>query len=65
MGYSWSQQDESVGAGFKRMATEQIAKAVLNADAVNDPPAGRIQSARRSRLPHLASINEALEPRQG
>lgn len=47
MGYSWSQQDESVGAGFKRVAAEQIAKAVLNADAVNDPPAGRIHSARR------------------
>lgn len=47
MGYSWSQQDESVGAGFKRIATEQIAKAVLNADAVNDPPAGRIHAARR------------------
>lgn len=47
MGYSWSQQDESVGAGFLRIATEQIAKAVLNADAVDDPPAGRIHSARR------------------
>lgn len=47
MGYSWSQQDESVAAGFLRIATEQIAKAILNADAVNDPPAGRIHSARR------------------
>ncbi|HEY9010239.1 MAG TPA: CHAD domain-containing protein [Devosia sp.] len=47
MGYSWSQQDETVGAGFKRIATEQIAKAVHNADAVNDPPARRIHAARR------------------
>lgn len=47
MGYSWSQQDQSVGAGFQRIATEQIAKAIINADAVGDPPAGRIHSARR------------------
>lgn len=47
MGYAWSQQDESVGAGFLRIATEQIAKAIRNADAVGDPPAGRIHSARR------------------
>ena len=48
MGYSWSQQDESVGAGFVRIATEQLAKAALNADAVGDPPAGRIHAARRN-----------------
>ncbi len=47
MGYAWSQQDESVGAGFLRIATEQVAKAILNADAIGEPPAGRIHSARR------------------
>lgn len=47
MAYAWSQQDESVGGGFLRIATEQLAKAVLNADAVGDPPARRIHSARR------------------
>ena len=47
MGYAWSQQDESVGAGFIRITSEQIAKAILYADAVGDPPAERIHSARR------------------
>lgn len=47
MGYAWSQQDESVAAGFLRIATEQVAKAILNADAVGDAPARRIHSARR------------------
>jgi len=47
MGYSWSRQDASVGAGFLRIATEQMAKAVLNADAVGNPPAERIHAARR------------------
>ena len=47
MGYAWSQQDESVGAGFLRMATEQMAMAIRNADAIGDAPAGRIHSARR------------------
>lgn len=47
MGYAWSQQDELVGAGFRRIATEQMTKSILNADAVGDPPAGRIHSARR------------------
>lgn len=47
MGYCWVRQDVSVGDGFARIATEQAAKAVLNADAVGDPPADRIHSARR------------------
>lgn len=47
MAYAWSQQDESIGAGVLRIATEQVAKAVLNADALSAPPAGRIHAARR------------------
>lgn len=47
MGYAWSQRDESIGAGVLRIATEQVAKAILSADALSDPPAGRIHSARR------------------
>ena len=47
MGYAWSQQDESVGAGFLRIATEQMAKSILNADAIGEAPARRIHSARR------------------
>jgi CHAD domain-containing protein len=47
MAYCWVTQDSSVGDGFARIATEQAAKAVLNADAVGDPPADRIHAARR------------------
>ena len=47
MGYAWSQQDESIGAGVLRIATEQVAKAILSVDALSDPPAVRIHAARR------------------
>lgn len=47
MAYGWSQQDETIGAGVRRIATEQVGKAIANADTVSDPPSGRIHSARR------------------
>ncbi|MBU1306295.1 MAG: CHAD domain-containing protein, partial [Alphaproteobacteria bacterium] len=47
MGYRWSIDDASVRSGFLRIASEQMAKAVLRADAVDDPPAARIHAARR------------------
>jgi CHAD domain-containing protein len=61
MGYSWSQQDETVGGGMLRIASEQIAKAILSADALDEPPARRIHAARR-RCKRLRGLFRLVRP---
>jgi hypothetical protein len=47
MGFQWSADDTSIGAGFVRIAREQIDKAIAIADDTDEPPARRVHEARR------------------
>jgi CHAD domain-containing protein len=46
MGYGWSRHDRNFGAGFARIATEQMVKAVVSADDVDQPVDKRVHEAR-------------------
>lgn len=47
MPFQWLPSDESVGAGFVRIAGEQLEKAIAAATASDQPPAPRIHEVRR------------------
>lgn len=47
MPFAWLTDDESVGAGFLRIAREQLDKALAAASARDKPPAARIHEVRR------------------
>src|SRR4051812_29393761 len=47
MGFRWSPDDASMAEGFRRIAGEQLRKAIASAEAYDLPPAKRIHDARR------------------
>ena len=47
MGFQWSRADGDIGAGFVRIAREQIAKAMTEAENAEEAPERRVHEARR------------------
>ncbi len=63
MGFRWSRDDASIGDGFRRIAREEIGKAIAAAEGEAQEPGERVHEARRraKRLRALlrgAGINE-------
>lgn len=61
MGFQWSRADGDIGAGFVRIAREQIAKAMTEAENVGDPPERRVHEARR-RCKKLRALFRLVAP---
>lgn len=47
MSFQWSRTDDDIGAGFLRIAREQIGKAITEAESVQDSPEQRVHETRR------------------
>lgn len=61
MGFQWSRADGDIGAGFVRIAREQIAKAIAEADNEAESPERRVHEARR-RCKKLRALFRLVAP---
>jgi CHAD domain-containing protein len=61
MGFRWSRDDRSIGEGFRRIAREQIGKAIEEAGDEVEAPARRVHEARR-RAKKLRALLRLVRP---